>query len=266
MYYDPNLKNQKRASLLSKLALFIIFPVVMGGLIWVLDQRGFFAISDIELQVMTTESQKAFTGPYVEELVQLFQALKGKSLLQTPLEEFTTILNGRRWIESFHAQREWPSKVVIQIHPKSIAFLMTSPKDLASGTFRPVAENGEMLPKVPTAQLPKVALLTGEVFAKSEAKRKIAVELKKALPATGRIAVDQISEISFDPKVGFSVRTKHSPYEIHFGESDFSEKASRVSQVIDYLDKKGLTPTLIDANLSKKVLVRMENGKKIQSF
>lgn len=252
-------KKEKRVSLLKGLALFILFPLFVGGVIWTLDYRGFFAILEIELRVVTSESQKNYSSPYVEELVTQFQRLKGQSLLRTSLKEFSKVLEPRRWIESFHAQREWPNKVVIQIQPKSIAFVMTTSKDLIKGTFRPVTESGEVLPKIDTTQMPNVAILSGEAFVKSETKRKAAVDLKKSLPATGRIAFDQISEISFEAKSGFSIRTKHSSYEIQFGDSDFADKASRVSQVLDYLDKKGLTPSLIDANLSKKVLVRLSH-------
>ena len=47
------------------------------------------------------------------------------------------------------------------------------------------------------------------------------------------------------------------PPNTKYGEDQFEIKSSRVSQVIDYLENRDLKARVIDANLSKKVLVRL---------
>jgi cell division protein FtsQ len=51
-----------------------------------------------------------------------------------------------------------------------------------------------------------------------------------------------------------------SNIKIKLGEDQFAVKSARVSQVMDYLEKRDLKARVIDANLSKKVLVRLQQS------
>ncbi len=51
---------------------------------------------------------------------------------------------------------------------------------------------------------------------------------------------------------------------VKIGEDQVALKAARVSQVVDYLDAKQFDARVIDANLSKKVLVRLRKDSSIK--
>lgn len=253
-------QDSNKARKLKLLAFFILIPAVAFSSVWFLDHRGFFAIQSIELKIEALESQKSYSAAYVEKLSTLFSAKKGKSLWRTPLSEFSQVLKSQEWIQEFHTQRVWPASVEIRIVPKKLSFITASPKDFANGVFRPVSDQGDLLPAVDTRQAPPLAHLNGEIFLQNAAKRKKAIELLQSLPALGSVGIDQLSEVNYDSKIGFWIRTIRAPYEIHLGEEQFELKAQRVSQVIDYLEKRDLKARVIDANLTKKVLVRMQQN------
>jgi cell division protein FtsQ len=242
------------------LAFLIVVPAIIFGSFWYLDTRGFFAIESIELKIEALESQKSYSSVYVDQLSNELSKMKGRSLWRTSLSEFSQVLKKQAWIQEFHTQRSWPAAVEIKIIPKKIVFITTDAKNFANGLFHPVSERGDLLPLVDTRQAPPLAHLNGEIFAKNLEKRKKAIELLQALPAQGKVGIDQLSEVNYDPKFGFWIRTIRAPYEIHLGEDQFELRAARVSQVIDYLEKRDLKARVIDANLTKKVLVRMQQS------
>ena len=249
-----------KARSLKLLALLFSLPTAIFGSVWLLDHRGFFAIQNIDMKIEALESQKSYAAAYVEKLQVQFSIKKGKSLWRTPLSEFSQVLREQPWIQEFHTARVWPASVEIKIVPKKLSFITSNAKDLSNGLFYPVSEQGDLLPAVDTRQIPPLAHLNGEIFVKNTAKRKKAIELLKALPAQGKVGVDQLSEVNYDSKIGFWIRTIRAPYEIHLGEDQFELKSARVSQVIDYLEKHDLKARVIDANLTKKVLVRMQQN------
>lgn len=257
---NPFKRLLNKARSLKLLALFIFLPVIVFGSVFYLDHRGFFAIQSIDFKIEALESQKSYAAVYVEKLSTQFSAKKGKSLWKTPLSEFSQVLRAQPWIQEFHTARVWPNAVEIKIVPKKLSFITSTAKDISNGLFYPVSEQGDLLPAVDTRQIPPLAHLNGEIFIKNLAKRKKAIELLKALPAQGKVGVDQLSEVNYDAKYGFWIRTIRAPYEIHLGEDQFELKSARVSQVIDYLEKRDLKARVIDANLTKKVLVRMQQN------
>ena len=71
----------------------------------------------------------------------------------------------------------------------------------------------------------------------------------------------KLSEVSYDRRDGYWIQLIDSNVKIKFGENDFAMKSARVSQVLEYLEKKDLKARVIDANLSKKVLVRLQQSQ-----
>jgi cell division protein FtsQ len=243
------------------LNLFLIFfgaPVLIGYSLYELDQQGFFNIEKIEIVLDTHTDQKNYTSIYIRKLDLDFQKFQGQSLWNFSLKNISDILKQQPWVKDFRISRSWPSSLEIQIEAYEISLLLTDSKKMNLGLMQPVTVNGDMLPEVDSRQAPAKALLKGDIFYKNIEKRKQAIELLKSLPSEGKMAVHLLSEINYNTKEGFWISLIQSDLKVKLGEDQFAMKSARVSQVMDYLEKKNLKARVIDANLSKKVLVRLQ--------
>jgi cell division protein FtsQ len=239
------------------LIILVIVPAIFIFAIYTLDKNDIFLIEKVNLEISTAESQKNFPKIYTDNLATEFSALKGQSLMKTSLRQISDILKKEKWIKDFRVSRDWPSELKITIQPYQLSYLLTTPKKLTEGLFTPVTESGDLLPEIDSRQAPGLALLVGDDFKKDVDKRKKAIELLNALPVAGKMNSKKVSEVIYDRRDGYWIQLIDSNVKIKFGENDFAIKSNRVSQVLDYLEKKDLKARVIDANLSKKVLVRL---------
>ena len=253
------IKSQKRL-LLNIFLVFFMAPAVVAYAIYSLDQNGFFLIQKIELRINSKSDQKSYIKVYAEKLDEQLNVFKGQSLWAFELKNVSEILKKQKWIKEFHISRSWPASLEIVIDSQDVALLLVDSQKLSQGILRPVTPDGELLPEIDTRQTPARAFLKGEVFVRDLDKRKKAVELLKSLPAEGKIGVDQLADINYNAKDGYWVSIIHSDMKIKLGEDQFEVKTARVSQVMDYLEKRNLKARVIDANLSKKVLVRLQQN------
>lgn len=224
-----------------------------------MERQGFFDIQEVSISIKTTDSQKSYVKAYIEDLDAKLNKNRGTSLLRVSIGAISDQLKVQRWIKEYRISREWPSKLTVTIEPQRVALLLANNKSLSEGIVTPVSESGELLPKLDTRYVPAAPILRGDIFKKDLEKRKKAIELSRSLPAKGKLNSDLLSEIGYDQD-GYWIQTINSDMKIKFGEDQFVKKSARVSQVLEYLEKKDLNARVIDANLSKKVLVRLRQN------
>jgi cell division protein FtsQ len=240
-------------------AAFLLLPIVIFISVYSLDQKGFFQIKTIEINASTLSSQKNYIKPKIESLNKKLSLFKGASLWRFPLSQVAQIIKSEVWIKDFQLSRSWPSGLVVEIEPEAIAFIVQTNESGPPNTtvFRPVTFGGEILAKVDSTQAPNTVLIHDTQFLKNKKIRDGALSLLNALPVQGRMQPVFVSEIGFDKKEGYWMRLIQSEIKINLGEDQFEIKTARVAQVLDYLENRDLKARVIDANLSKKVLVRM---------
>ncbi len=254
MYSDSMLQKLKW------LLLMFTIPGILALSIFILERNDFFLIDDVNIVILTTENQKNYSKEYLEKVNEDLEQFIGESLIQISLGKISDALKGEKWIKEYRISREWPSTLEITIQPQRLAYLLTNPKQLSEGVFYPVTEDAEVLAPISSTQAPALAMLVGNVFRKDVEKRKKAVELLKSLPSEGRMSHDKVAEVEYNSEEGYWLKLVDSSMKIKLGEDDFTLKSNRVAQVLDYLEKKDLKARVIDANLSKKVLVRLQQN------
>lgn len=243
---------------LKVLASILILPAVIAVSIYSLDQKGFFQIQSIEISVNALSSQKTFIAPKITDLNSKLESFKGMSLWSFPMRSAAEILKNERWVQDFQISRSWPSSLSIEIQPQAVAFLIqTNEAGQVSSFFTPVTVSGDMLERVGSKEVPDTIVAHDSIFIKNKKVRDGALALLKALPPQGRLHPSQVSEVGYDKKEGYWIRLLQSEVKINLGEEQFEIKSARVAQVVDYLENRDLKARVIDANLSKKVLVRM---------
>lgn len=236
--------------------LFIVFFLlsVVGGSMYELDRRGFFLLGEIEVDVRRGEGSAAYLEPWLAELKSELGSFEGRSLWTLPLDEISTVLTSRIWISDHHLVRQWPSslKVVVEIHPVQAVVMGRR------GQLMPVLGDGRLLEAVAPSHAPDVVVLDGREFVENTELRKKAVDLIEELPDKGRFSKETVASVRWEAKRGFEARMTDRGVRVRLGEELIAEKSARLSQVIDYLESRGLRAEVLDANLSKKVLVRLK--------
>lgn len=241
----------------AKTFLYLILLVAsVGGSVWGLERKGFFALEQIDIVVTQNTDQPRFMKPAVAELDAQMEKLRGQSLWRLDLDNVNAQVSSLPWVANLQVRRHWPDRLEVRIAPKLVKFLFVG-KD---GKLFPVLEDGTFLNPVAVENMPDVVLLRGDRFATDKPLLKRALEALNEIPDDGSFSKKTISEIRFDNKEGFWATMMKQGVRVKLGDDGVSLKADRISQVIDYLEAHQLDARVIDANLTKKVLVRLRKG------
>jgi cell division protein FtsQ len=231
----------------------LIFPTILAFSFVSLDRGGFFNVDQIELIVEETPASPLYLQPLMKRLDESLEKHRGQSLWQLNLNEITRQIAHEEWIQDVTLIRRFPSRIRVVIQPKAVKLLYLG----HNGKLMPVVADGSFLQSVDPKLAPDVPLLVGEVFAEKIEMRKKSVEALEKVPAEGSFSRKTISEIQYDPKEGYWMTLVKEGTRVKMGEDFMALKGARVSQVIDYLEAHSFQARVIDANLSKKVLVRL---------
>lgn len=248
-----------RGHCLKKLVLKLIFgiiivPAALVGTLYHLNKTGFFDITKIEVALDNpTPGQEQYLNPLVEKLENDLKKYEGMSLWDIKLKTVSAQLDGLEWVDRSSIKRSWPTSLSIKVNPHAVKLLYLG----KGGKLIPIIEDGTLLDAVDSKQAPDVALLDGEVFLKTRELRRKAVAVMNEIPDAGSFSKQTISEVRYDQKEGFWMSLVKSGLHVKLGEDQVALKAARVSQVVDYLENHQFDARVIDANLSKKVLVRL---------
>lgn len=244
-------------ALLRLLVAFVVLPGAVFGLLWHLDRNGFFALDHIEIVLADSPTQSLYLKPLVDELDRSLETFRGKSLWKIDMSSLSGAIGNLSWVESHGLSRRWPNGLIVTVKPQEVKALY-----LGKGNkFMPVIREGQVLDAVDAKAAPDVAILDGDAFANRPDLRKKAVQALSEIPPDGTFSRKSISEIRWNAKDGFLMKMTRGGVEVKMGEDQMAIKSARVSQVIEYLRNRGLNAKSLDANLSKKVLVKLEDGQ-----
>ncbi|UXR64438.1 FtsQ-type POTRA domain-containing protein [Bdellovibrio bacteriovorus] len=236
---------------------FIILPLSLAGTLFYLNKNGFFDIGKVEVILENPPpGQEQFLRPHVDRLEASLDKYKGMSLWNIKLKAVSRDVKMMNWVESLNIKRSWPTTLSVRVRPYEVKLLYMG----KGGKLVPIIKGGELLDPVEGKQAPDVVLLEGESFMKKAELRKKAVDVVEQIPAEGSFSRKTISEIRYDNKEGFWMTMIKTGIQVKMGEDQVSLKSARVSQVVDYLESRQFDARVIDANLSKKVLVRLRKG------
>jgi len=235
----------------------IFLPVAMGGIIFWLDHLNFFAVTNIEIEISNENLiDRRFLSPKINAIRKELETLRGASLLRTDLNKISKNLDLLDWVTTFQIIRKIPNTLAFHLTAHEPQILIHA-KD---GKLYPMDEQGSLLGSVEPHQAPDTIIAVGENFYSKPELRKKTIDLLNKIPRNGSFSRQNIAEIKYDNKDGFWMTMIRSNLQIKMGEEDLDVKATRISQVIDYLDQRQIKARVIDANLSKKVLVRLHKG------
>jgi cell division protein FtsQ len=234
------------------LAIIVIPSLVVATIHW-LDKKGFFNLDHVEIVVEHSDRDPQYLQPLVLELNAQLDKFRGQSLWHLDLSQISQQIQNLKWIEGNYLSRRWPTSLSVKITPKEVKMLYMA----KGGDLFPLVGDGSFLNSVSIKSAPDVVLLEGPIFESSVEMRRKAVRMIDEIPHEGKFSEKKISEIRFDPREGFWATMIQSGIRVKIGEENIPIKAERVAQVLEYLESRQLEARVIDANLSKKVLVRL---------
>lgn len=246
------------------LALLAI-PASLSLIVSVLRWDGFFLIKKVNVSEINPQSapSKWLQPLWVEEVQSLQKKFKGQDLVMVDFAEVEREIRGHSWIEDVRVSREWPSTLSIQMSFKDLIAYGRDKK----GRLIPFLEDGTRLPLEEFQIKQNLPVLTYDLTQSDPKRIKTALKLFGEFPTEGSLTRDRVSEIGYDPKEGFWTIILPFGTRIKWGEDasamaggpaiEFAKKISRVRQVVDYLESRRIDARVIDANLTKKVVVRL---------
>lgn len=236
----------------------IAVPTVVAGIFFSLHESGFFNLQNATVEFVGTEAGKHphFFAEGEEELKQQVEKFRGTSLWKLNLKLISAELERFAWIDDFQVVRSWPASLKILVTPKPVRFIYLS----AKGEMIPIVGDGDWLKPVTAKNSPDVAFLRGPQFAMSKELMKKTVEMIKDIPESGSFSRANIAEIHHSQKDGYWLSLIDQGIKVKMGEDNFALKSARVSQVLDYVESRQIDVRVIDADLSKKVLVKLRKA------
>lgn len=242
-----------KSFILRLMLVLIVIPGLCFVCIRQLDRQGFFNLKQTQIVLENTEAGHQYLNTQVAKLNELLSRFNGVSLWSLEMVQISEQIKSQKWIHTAHISRSWPAGLTVRVQPEEIRFLMM---DRNEAEVYPITAKGEILDSVSLNQAPDVAVLEGDIFSKPEYRIK-AAKVFDQVPATGSFSRSTISSVRYEPKDGFWLTMVRDGLKVKMGEDQIAIKSLRVGQVVDYLEKHEEKASLIDANLSKKVHVRL---------
>lgn len=213
----------------------------------------FFNLTEIRVDYKETSDYVISLNDRVLETLDTY---KQKSIWKLNLTEIENALKEQAWIQDVVISRQLPGTLKVFVTPKNIiANLVRSPTKII-----PVAEDSQLLPITNHHKAPDVPLLMGREFLRNQSLRESALQLLKELPVEGSLSAQTVSEI-LPRKNEFEIRVRGTSAYVLMNTENVPVKAARASKVIDYLNERDMDGRVIDTNFSKKVLVKLRNGR-----
>ncbi len=234
----------------------VILPGLLIAVIISSQKAQFFAIENIEVVLTNDLKNSLHMESFLKKTNAQLESLKGHSLWDLEVTDVYDSLQKETWIESLSLTRKWPSELLVEITARETKMIYVN----GQGQTFPVLADGAMLEKVDPATVPDIMVMVGKNFEKSPELRKKALAVIDEIPDEGSFSKKNIAELRFEQNTGFWVSLMQEGLQVRLGEDRVRLKAQRVSQVINYMQNQELQARVIDANFSKKVLVKLRKA------
>lgn len=263
--YDKSMKP-----LLKALAIFWISFGSLGCLFYLAYASGFFNVSTIEVTPLASRDITGKIGnaagndnnkeelevlrPQIEKILSVYKGLPiWKASVDSLYEEVKKIPG----VKEVEVDRLPPSTLRIQVSTKKIAMVFLS----EDGKVLPVTDDSEVLPLRNVVQIPDAPVVRNAKLIRIPKNRDRLVKLISQLPENGRLSRARLSEITMDERDGFWLSLIQDSVKIKMGDENVGIKSARVEKVLEYLQTNKLQARVIDAEYSKKVVVKLRKGR-----
>ena len=239
--------------------VFIIRALVLSlfstALLVAVKDKVIFNLEEVRVKVDIPEKDRLAWLQVTQQIERTLSIYRGTPIWKISLPDIKQKLAEFPLVKNLQIQKTWPHTLEVNYSLPPLRLIHQTHE----GQFKILVGDGQWLGPVKWSRLPELPWARGDWIIKTPVLKATMLNLFQQLPATGALALDQISEVQFSEMDGFLLTLLKSGQQIRFGYDNFEIKSLRVSQVLDYIQTRGLESRVIDANFSKKVLVRLRN-------
>lgn len=241
---------KKRKALL--LFTFILFLSLVASLIY-WDQY-FFIVEKVQFVSKNQTIRSEYERRALELAQYKLEQYKGKNIWHLDLDELAkNLLRDPRFF-SVSLKRNFPNQITAIVETRDIVLLYQD----RQGQFYPIAYDGTVLSATGLEEAPDVPLIHEERIVSHPERLKKLISVLEQVPLSGKISRQSISEVRWSDSEGLKVEiAKSDGGVVVLGEKEIALRAKRAETVINYLESQNQKWRVIDANFSKKVLVRL---------
>jgi cell division protein FtsQ len=242
--------------------LFLIFFIVLilPCTFLIAAKNGIFKVHNIE--VITLQDEEAPEAPlaYQDYLLKLKAKLAkfdGTNLWSIDLQLVYEVAASEGWVSSVEIYRRFPQTLRVEIKTKpSVAIFMNN-----QGELHLISRDGQLLPRITETQAPKLPVISDSRIVKSEKIKSRVVKALNEFPTEGPLNLQTLTEVTLGSKEEVWFTHLDTKSLIKLGDENIAIKSARVAKVLEYLDHNNLKGRVIDADFSKKVLVKLRNDR-----
>jgi cell division protein FtsQ len=164
-------------------------------------------------------------------------------------------------VKNVVVERLPPNSIKVTVLPEQIRFLYVT----GNGKFFPVTESSTVLRDFKSRFYPDSPITRDQKIIKNSKIRSQAVDLVSSLPPTGLFSQSTVAEIEFkknsEGNSDFWLSLIQPDVKVKMNTENAAVKAERVARVLNYTHKHNLHARVIDAEYSKKVVVKLRKGR-----
>jgi cell division protein FtsQ len=236
--------------------LWVLLFLLAVSIVGLVHEKGLLKVNQIEVIMDDVSLNKS---PYWNDLLGKIRPrlteFETKNIWQVPLIKIAGKFQSEAWVNNVTVSREWPQRIRVKVKNKKIKLLLLN----SEGRLIPIDEKGEFLPIIQWSQAPSLPLLRGAVLNSQINLRKKMLDFFDQLPESGLFSTKQISDITYNEVDGFIATLVWKSLQVKLGFEPSTLVSLRISQVLEYLQSRNINVRVIDANFSKKVLVKLRN-------
>ena len=169
------------------------------------------------------------------------------------LGKIDKFLAKKSWIKSYSIQKYMLNKIDIRINPKNVIAVYVN----KSGVTTPIAERQTILPESTLTFTPPAMVVNQKKIFKDPNLFEKFSKIVSRLPDEGAFSKKTIEQASLDKNQNILFHV--DKFKIKLNHNETEKKVLRINQSLKYLKTRGITDCVIDADLSQKVLVRLNS-------
>jgi cell division protein FtsQ len=263
----PGAKQKQRKKILM-ISIGLMLVGIILSLFTLSMQSGLFVIREPKVDISFSEVySKAYSETLKARVQPALTKINGIKIWDLDLKVVESVLAKETWIQNIYIHRQFPNEVTIEVQPKEIAATFVSDKGLSV----PISWDNSLLPFTQSTLAPQTVLLRSQGVYKNQNQREVLLKILKEIPEENEInnlntsnkflTRRDLSEVDLDSEGNFWMTLEKSGIKVRLGKENIAVKSERVSQVLDYLDHNQIKARVIDADFSKKVVVKPRNHR-----
>ncbi|MBK9294587.1 MAG: cell division protein FtsQ/DivIB [Oligoflexia bacterium] len=193
----------------------------------------------------------------IPDLKRMYSGLENQSFWKVDVIAVAEKIKTHPWVQDVEIKKLFPNEIAILITQREPSALINNSK----GVFNYVDGQGHVFGPAETIDVTEKIILSGkELMDKSQTREPI-LEVIQNLPQTGALSHQDISEIKYQSEKGYQILLSKTGIVVDLGKENLPLRVDRARRVVQYLEDHKINASHVDADYSKKVLVKVRKPR-----